>query len=422
MARKFCDVILQAYAHKSTTNDQVKKIWTEKGLVPPAIINIGYKGSGIPGSGDFAETVDSYRRSHGGQFVKPFVEAKAKYIMPSGYDVGRIAVVGFSAGGGAVKAILNGAEDAKKVDFAYFCDGLHSKWASVGCGLNASERMARAFSPSGCWKSVNIDTMNGVVEFAKQAALGLGPALVVTTSQIVPGDAYASTSEAVFALQNAVDAAVGGQPAQGGINPIELLGVDGRGPTPVKQDEQGGYWPGSWNPGGCPVPQVKIRNWDVVHRFAKGWFVCATFSTKGEGDKCDMGTNSQPAHIFQQQYVLPEVYRYILSERWKIECTSSSLEGIKYPSSTRMAQMQPFVPHAWGKAGSIIKHNPRLMREVATAGLGLGAEQGGASCFVEGVFSNVLTAEQISNQRLKLAAGVIGGAAGLAILYSALRK
>lgn len=420
MAAKFCDVILQAYAHKSKTNDEVKQIWKSKGLVPPAIINIGYKGSAaVPGSGNFAATVKSYRQSHGGQFLAPFVKAKAKYAIPAGCDVGRIALVGFSAGCGAVKEILNNEQDAKKVDFAYFCDGLHATWAPVGCELKASERLAQAFGPNGCWRSVNMDDIAGVVEFAKRAALGIGPALVVTTSQIVPGDKYASTSEALFALQNAVQAAVGGQPVQAGINPVEFLGVGDKSPTPVKSDEQGGYWPGSWNPGGCPARYVKIRDWNVVHRFVKGWLVSATFGTKGDGDKCDYGTNSQPGHIFQQEYVLPEVYRHILSERWKTECTSSSLEGIVAASAADLRAIQAVAAPTLNRYGAGIKRNPELLHPVAV-GMGLGADP--TACFQEGIFSNLVTAEEISAARFKLAVGVVGGLAGLYLLYRALGR
>jgi hypothetical protein len=155
-----------------------------------------------------------------------------------------------------------------------------------------------------------------------------------------------------------------------------------------------------------------------VHSFVKGWMVCATFQTRGQGDKCDKGTNSQPAHIFQQEYVLPEVYRHILSERWKVECTQGAMSGLPVAASSKeLRAIERIAAPKINRYGAGIRRNPALLIPVAS-GVGLGAE-GALQCFQEGIFSNIASADEIMNDKIKLGAGVFAGAVGAYLLWKA---
>lgn len=409
---KFVDIILQAYAHRSSTDELVREIWKAKGMTPPAIVGLSHTSSGIPGSGNYADWVKKYRSQSGGSFLTNFIKNKRKYVIPAGYDVGRIGLVGFSAGCGAVKEILSDPADAKLVDFAYFCDGLHAEWAKKP-SFSAAERLS---NPEASLQYVSAAGLEGVIEQAKRAAVGVGPAVVVTHSQIMVD--YVSTTEAGLYVQRAVEAAVGGQPTQSGINPVGFLAQGGDVPQPPKSDEQGGYWPGSWNPGGCPNTTAKIRGpWPVNNSFAKGWFLRVGFDAHDANNpKCDTRTNSQPAHIFQQQYVLPEVYRHILSERWKTECTEGAVSGFGGLGASQTALA---VSQARTDAhGGTIRRNPALLRPVSM-GMGLGA--GPIACFQEGVFSNLGSSSEIMKEKMLLAGGVGLAAIGGYLIYDLMR-
>jgi hypothetical protein len=422
MAGKFVDVIIRAYAGSSKLDYFVKGYW--KSVMrqqPPVLLDVGHTASGVPGSGSFAAWIKKFRQSHGGEFIRPFIKSKAARF-PSGYSVGRIAIVGFSAGCGAVKEILSNAADRELVDFAYFCDGLHSEWnqdAKMGPKGRVSpyKPSQRLVSPEESLPYISDAGLDGVIEFGKKAAAGVGPALVITHSQVVPP--YPSTTETALYVQRKIEAAVGSTSPDGGINPVGFLATGGGIPQPPEKDDAGGYWPSSWNnscpPGNMSSLKVKIRPpWPVSGKYVKGWFVRAGFDAHdSDHPDCDKRTNSQPAHIFQADWVQKEVYRHILSERWKVVCTSgmSGLGTLLIPSAFRREQVKMLSAATVQPTffGGAVKHSARSLRPVSVpfAGLGAAAVE---SCYQGGVFSDILGPEEIRQQKLKLA-----GYAGLAV-------
>jgi len=103
--------------------------------------------------------------------------------------VGRVTLVGFSAGYGAIRAILRELRHVARVDGVLLLDGLHTSYVPEGSGLAAGGVL---------------DTMNlaPFAAYARLAAQG-GKRFLVTHSEIFPGT-YASTTETADWLLSAL--------------------------------------------------------------------------------------------------------------------------------------------------------------------------------------------------------------------------
>ena len=94
--------------------------------------------------------------------------------------IGRVTLVGFSAGHGAIRAILREPRHFARVDAVLLLDGMHTSYAPEG----------RALADSGSLDTTNLAAF---AEFARAAARG-ERRFVVTHSEIFPGT-FASTTE-----------------------------------------------------------------------------------------------------------------------------------------------------------------------------------------------------------------------------------
>jgi hypothetical protein len=93
-----------------------------------------------------------------------------------------ITLVGFSAGYGAVRAILRHDEDFRRVDNVLLLDGIHASYVPEG------KRLADG-------GTIKADDLDSFVRFAREAAAG-NKSFLISHSEIFPGT-YASTTECV---------------------------------------------------------------------------------------------------------------------------------------------------------------------------------------------------------------------------------
>lgn len=97
---------------------------------------------------------------------------------PPGFD--GVYLSGFSAGSGAIRAILSSPRGRDTVRGALLLDGLHTAYIPAGTVVHEGGRL-------------DADRLRGLLAFARDAVAG-GAALVVTHSTIFPGT-FASTTE-----------------------------------------------------------------------------------------------------------------------------------------------------------------------------------------------------------------------------------
>ena len=123
-------------------------------------------------------------------YGKPFADAELlpKLLAEVRNELGvknawsSITLTGFSAGYGAVRAILRQSENYKLINRVLLLDGIHASYEPEGKGLTDGGKISPA-------------DLDSFVEFAKDAVAGK-KTFVLTHSEIVPG-AYASTTECV---------------------------------------------------------------------------------------------------------------------------------------------------------------------------------------------------------------------------------
>lgn len=407
---KYVDIILRAYAAEKSVDDFIDRYWRDVlNQQPPVRFELSFEGTGVPGSGNFERWINS--RKVAGKFIEPFLSASSRMArLPAGFTPGRVALIGFSAGCGAIKALLNSPADAPLVDFAYFCDGLHAMWDNRRGepGFSARERFD---NPRAASSYISPHGLDGVVEYGKRAALGKGPCLLITHSQIVPK--YPSTTETALYVEDRINAELGGEQSKGGINPVGFLGVGPTAPQPPKMHDNIGYWPSSWNPGSCPNRKAEIHGpWPVDTSYVRGWAVRVGFDAHdGLNPKCEARTNSQPAHIFQANWVQLEAMRHILAKKWKVECTSGALEGLAPPGWAVNAQkVMALSQRLQGGMSRQAAHLARVVDAPYPVGLG-----GGEVCFQSGVFLNKFTSDDVMRAKLTMlgygavALAVVGG-------------
>lgn len=163
--------------------------------------------------------VESFRQSHGGKFLEPFIAQKMKWS-----DVRSISLVGFSAGCWGVREILADPGDADLVSFVYACDGLH-----------------------GTYVDGRVSIQEPWLRYAARAASG-DALMVVSFSSIVP-PGYPSTRDSAIELGRQVGAAWL-SPAPGGFANC-LPSCDADGSVGAQEFGQAGnvVLVGAWPPG-----------------------------------------------------------------------------------------------------------------------------------------------------------------------------
>ena len=115
-----------------------------------------------------------------GLFPKLIAEAQEALGLTEGWS--SITLSGFSAGYGAVRAILRQPENYKRVSSVLLLDGIHASYEPEGKGLTGGG-------------SIKTSDLDSFVAFARDAAAGK-KTFVLTHSQIFPGS-YASTTECI---------------------------------------------------------------------------------------------------------------------------------------------------------------------------------------------------------------------------------
>lgn len=142
--------------------------------------------------GDSAVSVAVNLGAGSGTYHRPFAEAAAFDSLLAGVAravrgvtgrearLGRVTLSGFSAGHGAIRAILLSPRHMERVDAVLLLDGLHTSYVPEG----------RVLADSGTLDTTNLVALT---EFARRAARG-EKRMLVTHSEIFPGT-FASTTE-----------------------------------------------------------------------------------------------------------------------------------------------------------------------------------------------------------------------------------
>lgn len=143
-------------------------------------------------------------RDPSGQLLPGLFRAYRAWLGFELADVGRIAVVGFSAGSNSgVRELLRNPVDRGRISFVAAIDGEHPNLAATPPtdAQRATDPLSRYADFAG--------ELGGLVDVATQAALDAGPAVVVTASSVAaPSPVNSDTRSALFDLQWAVESGV----------------------------------------------------------------------------------------------------------------------------------------------------------------------------------------------------------------------
>lgn len=113
------DIIITDYSCTTTVcKTLLGLIWADAST-RPAVLEIPENRAG---SSVHAQWVQNFRQQNQGKFLDPFIAQR----LP-GVEIGRIGVIGFSAGNWGIEQVLSNAEEAARIDFAYAVDGLHAR-------------------------------------------------------------------------------------------------------------------------------------------------------------------------------------------------------------------------------------------------------------------------------------------------------
>lgn len=439
----YVDVLLCAYSSKPLLSGKwFETMWASAvGTPVPIILEIPQPAAGASGmvsSGNYGSYVKKIQDANGGSFLKPFLTSNLLkntvnvLKIPSGCTVGRIGIIGFSAGGGAISQILASDVDRALLDFVYYCDGMHASWDS------SKVTTTPPFGPPPFTYSNPLVTqfdnrvdgtlvqdlilessLAGQRAFAGSAAKG-DTCMVVTHSQVVPdGPTFPSTTEAATKVISMVQQDIGDFKPQGAIYPAALFeeaGSEANWPQGDKSDDQGTYWEESypaWQ--GCGHKAMFRAPYPITRTSAMGNFIVLGVGVKdtSPASGCSRAVaSSGPSHEFQADVIQKEVMRLVLTERWRTECTHGALQGL----SGKVLGMRAasLVSPQRKPSGTIVKRNPRRLVPVSMRGLG---DDGGLACIMEGVFSNLFSVDDIAAAQMLAKAKIIGGAAlaGLAL-------
>lgn len=432
----YIDVLLCAYSAKPlVTSDWFANMWASViGPPVPILLEIPQPAAGPSGmvsSGNYGSYVQKIQQANGGQFLKPFLNANllknAVNVLkiPKGYTVGRIGIVGFSAGGGAISQILKSDADRAILDFVYYCDGMHASWdpgqvstiqTGPGAYTYSNPRVTQfdnRLDGTAVQDLIYEDSLSGQRAFAGSAAKG-DTCMIVTHSQVVPdGPTFPSTTEAATKLISMAQQDIGDFKPQGAIYPAGLFiddGAQGSWPQGDKRDDTGLYWEETypaWQ--GCGHKAMFRSPYPVTRKSAMGNFIVMGVGVKDESPQpgCSRAVlSSGPAHEFQADVVQKAVMQLVLTERWRTECTHGALQGL----SGKILGMKAaaLVAPQRKPSGTIIRRNPRRLVPVSMRGFG---DDDTLACVLEGVFSNLFSVDDIAAAQMLAKAKIIGGAA-----------
>lgn len=226
------------------------RLWSgERAAQKPLILQCPGKGAA---GNDFVsfprEMIQNY-----GSFIKGFIGPKL-----GGKQLGRLALVGFSAGCGGVKTVLANAEDRRQVDFVCACDGAHGDYGNTGFKSTSEERDEEAHINAISYADI-APWVEFAVEAAQPEANGIPKrCMVITNSRVLPTPVtVASTRVTAARILREVQQRVSSI-ASPCIVPGGLVGYSRTGATePVSAE---GCFPSWWNicknvegKGGCNV-------------------------------------------------------------------------------------------------------------------------------------------------------------------------
>jgi hypothetical protein len=362
----------------------IEQIWADNPDMMPTVLQVGQWNKQ-------AAWWVSKRQSGAGSALRAVFKTYAQKF-PKDSVAGRVAAIGFSQGCQGIKELISGKDDADRVDFVYACDGMHGALDAQGSVTEAS------IAP---W-----------VDFGVQAATG-DKMMVVTHSEIVPENrpaGVAGTEETAQAFLSLVQSKLGYKEVAPRMLPRGLIGDPAFAPKPSS-----GAWPGWSN---SLSQSVSISGWPVKYYKIIGNLIVVGFKaiSEEESAKGYTSSNSGAAHIFQDWWVKDQVLREVLACRWAAKCSSDMLNPENLPSRTMSLSTAPTVKLLSSpRFPSVLYAEPKpTVTLKGTSGLGTVAS--GGACVLEGVFSNVLSASEMSNARtvsaVKTAAIGVGAVAG----------
>ncbi|MFA4971401.1 MAG: hypothetical protein WC683_02225 [bacterium] len=416
---KYIDVLITAYSAKPLMGDWLETLWMYSvGNAPtPIVTEVPLPAtSGMVGSGHYKAAVKSFKDENGGLFVAPWLKKRVLgssgvLRIPKGYTIGRVGIMGFSAGCGAVSEILANPADRALVDFVYYCDGMHASWDTKLVDMARARQFNERIDGALVQDFVRDADFDNIRAFAAEAAKGK-QCMVVSHSQVVPGDAYASTTEAATKLISLVKQDVGDYRPEGSLYPAALFVEEGAReswPVGYNTDEQGTYWTEpypAWQ--GCPHKAMFRAPYGVTRAEAIGNFITLGVAVKDQSPEpgCSRAViSSGPAHEFQAEVIQREVVRTVLAERWKTECTKGALEGLSGKVLGLQAAASLVAPRR-GPTGTIIKRNPKRLVPIGLSAFG---QDDAEACVMEGVFTNLFSLDEIERAKLIAKAKIVGG-------------
>jgi hypothetical protein len=151
-----------------------------------AVVNLGTGSSAYDRAFDDGAAFDSLLAGIGREVARARGTAAGAERAP---QVGRLTLVGFSAGHGAIRAILRSPRHAARIDAILLLDGMHTSYVPEG----------RVLADAGTLDTTNLAAF---AAFARAAMRG-EKRFVVTHSEIFPGT-FASTTETADWLIGAV--------------------------------------------------------------------------------------------------------------------------------------------------------------------------------------------------------------------------
>jgi len=364
----FRDIIIGAYsktpklAYRNLTPPNTPEDWTQG---EPIFVSVDMPthdwSGGIPGSGDFYNgAAQTAQREGGGSFIRAMCARAVKSVgWNKGDTIGRIAVMGFSAGNGMLDWVLKNDPAASKLDFIYSIDGFYSH---------------EIYMP-----------------FIRSAIVG-GPMVVVTTSKVHDKNAR---YDSWVGVRNVL-AELSGETLPKGlwnkslgeddtlvrfedrnvesIFPYGLVGV-ANSPEPNESDSKGHYF--KVQSGGNSSGKFYNASWPVESYEVNGNFVAVTFAGT---------TSSAESHVFQADWVQPMVFKELLIPRWSVECTKGAMEG---------ASASPFVTRRVGT--SLVKRDRRNAVVVSRKGSSFALSGEDETCTAYGRFATgILSPEEIA--------------------------
>jgi hypothetical protein len=250
--------------------------------------------------------------------------------------------------------------------------------------------------------------------------------MVITYSLAAGHDNSASTKATVWRVVDDANRQLGTNVAPPCIVPHPLIGQDDTG-----LDRPGETWPSQWNhcDGKDPNPcrsDIK-ETWPVEKYTILGNLIVVGFNSSTVREaSCGKGC-SEPAHVFQDWWVHRQVWKDVLAPRWQITCThpteNTMVQGnvVTQNSSSRATSSAAIAPAYTSSSlfpKTSIRRNPANTRTIIRKGLKGFGDDGLQWCGVEGVVSELFSADEwqgLAWKQYVVPALIVG--LGLGVLY-----